>query len=192
VVRFGLLSTAAINGAILGARAADAPFAIVAVGSRDAARAQAYASEHGIERAHGSYEELLADDGVDAVYIALPNALHHEWTMRALAAGKHVLVEKPYTRIPKQVDEAWRAQVGLQQRARVSKRHGPSPNDGGVEVAKQTGLARPVYAAASRWRTLGVPRASSAVARMTPEAIHSVVLAPKAAAAGPATTRPSG
>jgi xylose dehydrogenase (NAD/NADP) len=107
VVRFGLLTTAAINGAILGARAADAPFEIVAVGSRDAAKAEAYAREHAIERSHGSYEELLADDEVDAVYIALPNALHHEWTMRALAAGKHVLVEKPYTRIPEQVDEAW-------------------------------------------------------------------------------------
>jgi xylose dehydrogenase (NAD/NADP) len=107
MVRLGLLSTAAINGAILGARGADAPFEIVAVGSRDAARAQAYAHEYGIERAHGSYDELLADDGVDALYIALPNSLHHEWTMRALAAGKHVLVEKPYTRFPEQVDEAW-------------------------------------------------------------------------------------
>src|SRR6266403_82722 len=77
VVRFGLLTTAAINGAILGARADDAPFAIVAVGSRDASRAQAYAQEHGIERAHGSYEDLLADEKLDAVYIALPNALHH-------------------------------------------------------------------------------------------------------------------
>src|SRR6476659_615060 len=107
VVRCGLLTTAAINGAILGARADDAPFEIVAVGSRDLSRAQAYAQEHGIERAHGSYDELLADDQVDAVYIALPNALHHEWTMRALGTGKHVLVEKPYTRIPEQVDEAW-------------------------------------------------------------------------------------
>ncbi len=105
-VRIGLLSTASINGAILGARAAGAPFSIDAVGSRDAARAHAYASEHGIERAHGSYEELLADVEVDAVYIALPNALHHEWAMRALAAGKHVLCEKPYTRQPAQVDEA--------------------------------------------------------------------------------------
>ncbi|MDX6426615.1 MAG: hypothetical protein QOD52_2020 [Gaiellaceae bacterium] len=107
MVRFGLLTTAAINGAILGARAEGAPFEIVAVGSRDASKAEAYAQEHGLERAHGSYDDLLADDGIDAVYIALPNALHHEWTMRALAAGKHVLVEKPYTRIPEQVDEAW-------------------------------------------------------------------------------------
>ena len=104
-VRLGLLSTASINGAILAARSGDAPFAVTAVGSRDAGRAGAYAAEHGIERAHGSYDELLADREVDAVYIALPNALHHEWTMRALAAGKHVLCEKPYTRRPDEVDE---------------------------------------------------------------------------------------
>jgi xylose dehydrogenase (NAD/NADP) len=114
-IRLGLLSTASINGAILGARSDGAPFVVEAVGSRDAGRADAYAREHGIERSHGSYEALLADDELDAVYIALPNALHHEWTMRALAAGKHVLCEKPYTRRPDQVDEAYdqAAQHGL-------------------------------------------------------------------------------
>ncbi|HLK45800.1 MAG TPA: Gfo/Idh/MocA family oxidoreductase, partial [Acidimicrobiales bacterium] len=71
-VRLGLLSTADINGAILDARADDASFAVVAVGSRDAARARAYAHEHGIGRAHGSYDALLADPEVDAVYIARP------------------------------------------------------------------------------------------------------------------------
>jgi D-xylose 1-dehydrogenase (NADP+, D-xylono-1,5-lactone-forming) len=106
-VRLGLLTTARINGVVLGARSDDAPFDVVAVGSRDLGRAEAYAREHGIERAHGSYDELLADDGVDAVYIALPNAFHHQWTTRALAAGKHVLCEKPYTRRPEQVGEAW-------------------------------------------------------------------------------------
>jgi predicted dehydrogenase len=106
-VRLGLLTTASINGAILGARSSDAPFEVVAVGSRDLARAESYARQHDIPRAHGSYDALLADPGVDAVYVALPAALHHEWTMRALAAGKHVLVEKPYTRRPEQVDEAW-------------------------------------------------------------------------------------
>jgi predicted dehydrogenase len=105
-VRLGLLSTANINGAILDARGDGAPFEVAAVGSRTADRARAYAAAHGIARAHGSYDELLADDAIDAVYIALPNALHHEWTMRALAAGKHVLCEKPYTRVPAQVDEA--------------------------------------------------------------------------------------
>ena len=84
----GLLSTADINGAILDARADDAPFEVVAVGSRDAARAEAYAHEHGIPSARTApTSSLLADPEVDAVYIALPNALHHEWTMRALAAA---------------------------------------------------------------------------------------------------------
>jgi len=106
-IRIGLLSTASINGAILAARSDAAPFSIDAVGSRDAARALSYAGEHGIARAHGSYDDLLADPELDAVYIALPNALHHDWTMRALAAGKHVLCEKPYTQQPAQVDEAW-------------------------------------------------------------------------------------
>jgi xylose dehydrogenase (NAD/NADP) len=106
-IRLGLLTTAHINAVILGARGDDAPFSVDAVASRDAARAEAYAREWGIDRAHGSYEALLGDDNLDAVYVALPNALHHEWTMRALAAGKHVLCEKPYTRHPEQVDEAW-------------------------------------------------------------------------------------
>jgi len=77
------------------------------VSSRNRVRAEAYAAAHGVPRAHGSYEALLADDELDAVYIALPNALHFEWTMRALTAGKHVLVEKPFTRRPEQVDQAW-------------------------------------------------------------------------------------
>jgi predicted dehydrogenase len=105
-VRLGLLSTARINGAILDARSDDAPFRVTAVGSREPERARAYADAHGIERAHGSYDELLADEELDAVYIALPNALHHEWTMHALDAGKHVLCEKPYTRRPELVEEA--------------------------------------------------------------------------------------
>jgi predicted dehydrogenase len=107
VIRLGLLSTAGIDRAILGARSPDAPFEVVAVGSRSRARAESFATVHGIPRAHGSYDELLADEEVDAVYVALPCALHHEWTMRALAAGKHVLVEKPYTHRPAEVDEAW-------------------------------------------------------------------------------------
>ena len=147
MVRFGLLSTASINGAILGARAADAPFEIVAVGSRDLSRAQTYAHEHGIERAHGSYDGLLADDGVDAVYIALPNAFHHEWTMRALAAGKHVLVEKPYTRIPEQVDEAWDEadRRGLVLEEAFMWRHSPQTKLL-VELLPQVGEVRGVHA----------------------------------------------
>src|SRR6185436_14486688 len=88
---------------------------------------EAYAQEWGIPRAHGSYEALLADPDVDAVYIALPNALHHEWTMRALAAGKHVLCEKPYSRRPEQVEEAFYAaeQAGLLLMEGYMWRHSP-------------------------------------------------------------------
>ncbi len=99
----GLLSTAKINAAILKAARGTDKVRVVAVASRDGARAQAYASEHGLERAHASYDALLADDAVDAVYISLPNGMHHEWSVRALAAGKHVLCEKPYTRDPAEV-----------------------------------------------------------------------------------------
>ena len=106
-MRLGLLSTAAINQALLGARPPEVE--IAAVASRDAARAQAYASEHGIGRAHGSYEALLADDELDAVYISLPNGMHHEWTLSAIEAGKHVLVEKPYSRRGAEAEEAWDA-----------------------------------------------------------------------------------
>jgi D-xylose 1-dehydrogenase (NADP+, D-xylono-1,5-lactone-forming) len=105
--RWGLLSTARINDKVLaGARASDA-VDVVAVGSRDAARARAYAGERGIPVAHGSYEDLLADERVEAVYIALPNALHAEWTLRALEAGKHVLVEKPFDRRAEPVERAF-------------------------------------------------------------------------------------
>jgi xylose dehydrogenase (NAD/NADP) len=98
MTRFGILSTARINRLVLaGARKSDR-VEVVAVASRDQARAEAYAREQGIERAHGSYEALLADPGVDAVYISLPNSMHVEWSIRALGAGKHVLCEKPLTR----------------------------------------------------------------------------------------------
>jgi xylose dehydrogenase (NAD/NADP) len=106
-MRLGLMSTANINDALL--EAAPDGVEIAAVASRDASRAQAYAHEHGIARAHGSYEELLDDDELDAVYISLPNGMHHEWTLKAIDAGKHVLVEKPYSRRAAEAEEAWDA-----------------------------------------------------------------------------------
>ena len=95
-LRWGILSTAAIarNKVVPGMRNARR-CEVVAIASRDAGAASKVASELGIPRAHGSYEALLADDEVDAVYIPLPNHLHAPWTLAAIEAGKHVLCEKP-------------------------------------------------------------------------------------------------
>jgi predicted dehydrogenase len=68
---------------------------VLAVASRELDRARAAAGEAGIPRAYGSYEALLADPDIEAVYLPLPNSLHREWTLRAAEAGKHVLCEKP-------------------------------------------------------------------------------------------------
>lgn len=109
MIRFGLLSTAHINRLVLaGARESDR-VEVVAVASRDLGKAEAYAREKGIERAHGSYEALLEDPEVDAVYISLPNSMHAEWSIRALEAGKHVLCEKPFSRRPEDVERAFDA-----------------------------------------------------------------------------------
>jgi len=70
---------------------------VTAVAARDQGRAAAFAKKHGIANVRASYDELLADPDVDAIYNPLPNGLHHRWTMKALEAGKHVLCEKPFT-----------------------------------------------------------------------------------------------
>ena len=95
-LRWGILSTANIarTKVVPGMHKA-ASCEVVAVGSRDVAAARRFAEELGIPRAHGSYEDLLADPEVDAVYIPLPNHMHLEWTIAAARAGKHVLCEKP-------------------------------------------------------------------------------------------------
>ena len=108
-LRLGLLSTADINEKLVaGARRAES-VEVVAIGSRDPSRARTQAGELGVPRALGSYEEVLEDPGVDAVYIALPNSLHVEWSVRALEAGKHVLCEKPMSRHPEEVERAFDA-----------------------------------------------------------------------------------
>jgi len=103
-LRWGLLSTARIADKVLGARE---DHGFHAVASRSPERAEAYARERAIPRAYGSYEALLADPEVDAVYIPLPNGLHVDWTVRALRAGKHVLCEKPLSRRPGEVEHAF-------------------------------------------------------------------------------------
>jgi xylose dehydrogenase (NAD/NADP) len=106
MLRWGLLSTARINDALLGTTSPVSD-RFVAVGSRSIEKAQAYAAEKGIPRAHGSYEDLLADPEVDAVYVSLPNGMHTEWAIEALEAGKHVLCEKPFDRDPTEVARAF-------------------------------------------------------------------------------------
>ena len=106
-VRWGILSTARIGGRLVEGAAKTDTADIVAVASRDGATAQAFADGHDIPRAHGSYEALLADPDVDAVYVPLPNSMHVDWSIRALQAGKHVLCEKPLDRRPEQVMRAF-------------------------------------------------------------------------------------
>jgi len=106
-VAWGILSTARIAGRLVEGARDSADAEVVAIGSRTAASAQRFAEAHGIPRAHGSYEALLADPAVDAVYVPLPNSMHVEWAMRALDAGKHVLCEKPMDRRPEQVERAF-------------------------------------------------------------------------------------
>ncbi|WP_042434412.1 Gfo/Idh/MocA family protein [Streptacidiphilus anmyonensis] len=97
-LRIGLLGAAAIAPSALIEPARAVPrVRVVAVAARDRARAEAFARKHGIPAVHTGYDALLADPDVDAVYIPLPNGLHAEWTLKALAAGKHVLCEKPFT-----------------------------------------------------------------------------------------------
>jgi len=108
-VRWGILSTADINRKLLAGAAESPDVEVVAVGSRDAARAEDFARRNGIARAHGSYDEVLADDQVEAVYIPLPNTMHCEWSTRAVEAGKHVLCEKPMSRHVADVEAAFDA-----------------------------------------------------------------------------------
>jgi predicted dehydrogenase len=90
--------------------------AVVAVAARDPQRAQAFAAKHGIGRVHPTYDALLADADIDAIYNPLPNSLHCEWTIRALQAGKHVLCEKP---IAANAAEAERMAAVAEQTGRV-------------------------------------------------------------------------
>jgi D-xylose 1-dehydrogenase (NADP+, D-xylono-1,5-lactone-forming) len=108
-VKWGIISTADINRKLIPGAKESPKVDLVAVASRDQARADAYAGEWEIERAYGSYDALLADPDIEAVYISLPNTMHCEWSIRALEAGKHVLCEKPLSRHPAEVEAAFDA-----------------------------------------------------------------------------------
>ena len=106
-VTWGIVSTADINRKVIPGAQASPEVDLRAVASRDLVRAEAYAQEWGIPVAYGTYEELLADPAIEAVYISLPNTLHLPWSERALEAEKHVLCEKPLARDPAAVDHAF-------------------------------------------------------------------------------------
>ncbi len=104
-VRWGLLSTANINQRIIPAIRQAPRGELVGVASRTAVRLAEYAAEWDIPRTFDSYEAMLADDDIDAVYIGLPNHLHAEWSIKAMRAGKHVLCEKPFALTVADVDD---------------------------------------------------------------------------------------
>ena len=106
---WGIISTADINRLVIPPAQESPKVDLVGVASRTQERAADYAAKWGIPRAYGSYEALLADPGIEAVYISLPNTMHTEWSIKAVEAGKHVLCEKPFTRNPDDVTAAWDA-----------------------------------------------------------------------------------
>jgi xylose dehydrogenase (NAD/NADP) len=109
VTTWGIISTADINRKVIPGAKESPKVDLVAVASREQARAEEYAREWGIERAYGSYDALLADPDIEAVYISLPNSMHVEWSIKSLEAGKHVLCEKPLTRHPEEAEAAFDA-----------------------------------------------------------------------------------
>jgi Predicted dehydrogenases and related proteins len=108
-VKWGIISTADINRKVIPGAHASPKVELVAVASRDEARAAEYAKTWEIERSYGSYDALLADPEIEAVYISLPNTMHCDWSIKALEAGKHVLCEKPLSRHVDEVEAAFDA-----------------------------------------------------------------------------------
>src|SRR3954449_1959347 len=105
-LRIGVLGAARIAPAALVRPAKHVPdVTVAAIAARDPARAQKFANKHGIAKTHTSYAALIDDPDINAVYIPLPNGLHAAWTLRAIAAGKHVLCEKPFTSNEKEARE---------------------------------------------------------------------------------------
>ncbi|MFO1252247.1 MAG: Gfo/Idh/MocA family oxidoreductase [Inhella sp.] len=115
-LRLGILGAARIAHEFARGVAASPAIELVAIAARDPARAQAFAAAHGVAKVAPDYEALLADPGIEAVYIPLSNDLHQPWALRALAAGKHVLCEKPLTLGAAQVREL---QAAARQAGRV-------------------------------------------------------------------------
>ncbi|CAA9280706.1 MAG: hypothetical protein AVDCRST_MAG77-3815 [uncultured Chloroflexi bacterium] len=170
-LRWGILSTARIGRQrfIPGVRNSQQS-EVVAVGSRDIAAARQFAADLDIPKSHGSYEELLADPDVDAVYISLPNLLHREWTIRAADAGKHVMCEKPHARRRRDAEEmavACRAAGVLLMEAFMYRHH---PQHTRVfELVGEGVIGNPVMIRASFSYAMGADRREGRDVRVQPE-----------------------
>lgn len=116
-LRWGVLSTAHIADALVRAIELSGNGTLTAVASRELGPAQEWAADRGVPQAFGSYDEMLASDVIDAVYIPLPNGLHKEWSIKAMQHGKHVLCEKPLASnaadVQEMLDAATTARVKL-------------------------------------------------------------------------------
>jgi xylose dehydrogenase (NAD/NADP) len=149
-VQWGVLSTARINAKFLAGVARSDECDVLAVASRDADRAATYARANGIERSYGTYEQLVDDPDVEAVYISLPNSMHIEWTERALHAGKHVLCEKPLSRRAADVEAAFDVaeSAGRLLMEAFMWRHNPQ-TDRVVELVAEGAIGRPTLVRAA-------------------------------------------
>jgi predicted dehydrogenase len=145
VIRVGTLGAARITPpALIRPARANAEVEVVAVAARDRARAEKFAAKHGIPRVGEDYAAIVADPEIDAIYNPLPNSLHAVWTERALAAGKHVLCEKPFASNATEAarvasaaaatDLVVMARGGADARDRALRRAGPAPARGDRDV----------------------------------------------------------
>nr|WP_113719827.1 Gfo/Idh/MocA family oxidoreductase [Arthrobacter dokdonellae] len=108
-LRWGIIGGGLIAGLFVAAARTHTRQRVVSIGSRDHARASAFALAHGIDQAHGSYQALVDDDNLDIVYVASPHSEHRDHALLAIAAGKHVLVEKAFTQNADQAREVFAA-----------------------------------------------------------------------------------
>ncbi|KAG4417295.1 hypothetical protein IFR04_009585 [Cadophora malorum] len=119
-LRIGLLGASTIAPlAVIGPAKSHPDVIIAAVAARDEKRAATYAKQHGIPIVHVSYQELIDDPSIDAVYIPLPNGLHYEWALKALKARKHVLLEKPSTNNASEASSLFRSPLLSQPNAPI-------------------------------------------------------------------------
>ena len=172
-VKWGLISTADINGKLLAGAAESDEVEVAAVASRTTDRAEEYARAWGIERAYGSYDALLADPDIEAVYIPLPNTMHSEWSIRALEAGKHVLCEKPFSRHIGDVEAAFDAaeRTGLHLSEAFMYRH--HPQTARLAELVSSGAIGELRVIRDRVQLLAVRRREHPVADLTSRAVHS-------------------